>query len=79
MTLLLEACRGAIEGSPSSREWDAVGDLGGDLRVEVGEGWVDDPRVGLGEKDGQSAPLAGELVALGAGDPLDESFACEAA
>ena len=50
----------------------------GERGVEFGEGGVDDPRVGLGEEDGQSASLAGELVALGAGDPLDEPFAAQA-
>jgi len=40
---------------------------------------VDDPRVGLGEKDGQSASVAGQLVALSVWDPLDEPLAPELA
>jgi hypothetical protein len=52
-----------------------VGDRGGEGEVEVGEGGVDDPRVGLGEEDGQSVALAGQLIALGAGNSLDEPFA----
>jgi hypothetical protein len=60
---------------PRGGEWCSRCDLGRELGVEFGEGWVDDARVGLCEEDGQSASLAGRLVTGGAGDPLDETFA----
>ena len=44
-----------LEGVPRAGEWRSCGDLGRQMGVEFGQGWVDDPRVGLGEKDGQSA------------------------
>jgi hypothetical protein len=42
----------------------------GRVRCECG---VDDPRVGLGEDDGDPSALVGQLVALAAVDPLDEA------
>jgi hypothetical protein len=46
--------------------------LVGESGVEVSEAGVDDPGGGLGQDDGQPASLARELVAMGAGDPLDD-------
>jgi hypothetical protein len=64
-----------LECAPRLGEWRSSRDLGGEGWVELCEGGVDDPRVGLGEEDGQSASLARELVAVGVRDPLDEPFA----
>ena len=57
----------SLERVVGDREWLTARDLDRERWIEFGEGGVDDPRVGLGEKDGQSASLAGQLVALGAG------------
>ncbi len=56
---------GAFERSPGAGDRGSVADLGWECGVELCEGWVEYPRVGLGEEDGQSASLAGQLVALG--------------
>jgi hypothetical protein len=65
----------SLGGSPGAGERCSLRDSGWELGVEFREGWVDDPRVGLGEEDGQSASFARQLVSLDAGDPLDEPFA----
>ena len=69
--------QGALGGAPGGGDWGSSRDVGWELGVEFGEGGVDDSRVGLGEEHGQSASIAGQLVALGARDPLDESLASE--
>ena len=53
--------------------------LGGfEWGVRVRRAGVDGPRVGLGEEDGQSSTIAGQLVAFDAGDPLDDPLAAQA-
>jgi hypothetical protein len=58
-----------LEGAPGACQWRSGGDVVGEGGVEFGEGGVDDPRVGLGEEDGDPPALVGQLVALGAGTP----------
>jgi hypothetical protein len=77
----LSGCEGGLEdpgvelvfvGAPGSGDWGAACDLGGEGGGEVSEVGVEDPGVGLGEEDGQSVSVAGQLIALGVRDPLDE-------
>jgi hypothetical protein len=56
-----------------------VGDLRGEVGVELGEGGVENPHVGLGEEDGGPPAEHGQPVALGAWDPADQAFASESA
>lgn len=66
---------GAFELAPRLAQGCGARDGRGQVGVEFGEGWVDDPSVGLGEQDGDHASVVGQLVATGA---CDEALAAQA-
>ena len=68
-----------LELAPGPAEGCGAGDRVGEAGVELGERGVDDPRVGLGEQDGDHPAVVGELVALGAWDAVDEALPAQAA
>src|SRR3954451_19095678 len=62
---------------PGLGERAAGCDVAGEAGIEGGEPWAEDAAVGLGEQDGDGASGRGELVAVGAGDPVDDVLAAQ--
>src|SRR6516162_11949070 len=62
---------------PGLRERAAPCDVAGQAGVEGGQPGSEDAAVGLGEQHGDGASGRGELVAVGAGDTLDDLFAAQ--